>query len=221
MVGRLRCRGARGRAPPVTSPRRVRMCQPRRVYRLMEEMHMFRRVVAAAACVLLLAGCQAAGPGLSPTASITAPSSVSMKSVDVPFTGVVDGDAVFDFQTNPKGCASTFTTITTAKGQASHMGLTTWRSEHCLGAESQILDSELVLTAANGDKLFGTYSGSCAGTGVIGEPVKCSGSAVFSGGTGRFEKATASGTWTAAIIFQGFDDLSWPGRWEWKGTIRY
>ena len=181
---------------------------------------MFCRSVAAAASVLLLAGCQQGGPVMNST-GVTAPSSVAMKAVDVPFAGVVTGEAVFDFATNPKACASAFTTVTSAKGQASLMGLVTWESQHCLGPESQILDAELVLTAANGDKVNATYTGSCAGSGVIGEPVTCTGSATVTGGTGRFEGATGTAEWNAAIVFQGFDDFSWPGRWEWKGTIRY
>lgn len=181
---------------------------------------MLYRVAAAAACVLLLAGCQQAGPGTN-APGVTAPSSVAMKAVDVPFSGVVTGEAVFDFATNPKACASTFTTVTSAKGQASHMGLVTWESQHCLGENSEILDAELVLTAANGDKLSATYTGSCAGIAVIGEPVNCAGTLTVTGGTGRFEGATGTAEWNAAIVFQGFDDFSWPGRWEWKGTIRY
>lgn len=182
---------------------------------------MFYRVIAVAGCAFLLAGCQQAGPGPDPVAGPTTPSSLSMKAVDVPFSGVATGDAVFDFQTNPKGCASGFTTITTARGPVSHMGLTTWQSQHCFGENETILDAELVLTAANGDEVHGTYTGSCAGTGVIGEPVICTGDAVFSGGTGRFEHASGTAEWRGAITFEGPGDPSWPGRWEWKGLIRY
>ncbi len=182
---------------------------------------MFYRVIAVAACALLLGGCQQADTGPNSISGSTAPSSLAMKAVDVPFSGVAIGNAVFDFQNNPKACASGFTTITTAKGPATHMGLTTWQSQHCFGENQSITDSELVLTAANGDEVRATYTGSCIGTDVIGQPVICTGSATFSGGTGRFEHATGTGEWRGAITFEGFGVPSWPGRWEWTGTINY
>ena len=181
---------------------------------------MFYRLITATACVLLLAGCEQAGP-LNSIASVTGPSSPAIKPVDVPFSGVVIGEAVFDFVNNPKACAATFTTITTAKGEALHMGLTTWQSQHCLGPANDILDAELVLTAADGDAVHATYTGSCVGTGVVGELIICNGNAVFSGGTGRFENASGTAGWRGAIVFEGFGDFSWSGRWEWKGSIRY
>lgn len=182
---------------------------------------MFYRVIAAAACVLLLAGCQQAGPALNSTVGVTAPSSLSVKAVDVPFSGVVTGEAEFDFAANPKDCVLGFTTVTTARGTASHLGLTTWISQHCLGEDSTIVDAELVLISANGDEIHATYTGSCTGPEVIGDPVTCSVDVVFSGGTGRFVNASGTAELIATVIFEGFEDLSWPGRWEWKGSIRY
>ena len=182
---------------------------------------MFHRLSAAVACALFVAGCQQAGPGVDSTAGVTAPSSLPMKAVDVPFFGAITGEAVFDFATNPKACASGFTTITTGTGTASHMGRTIWESQHCLGPDDTLLDSELVLTAANGDEVHVTYTGACPALADVGDPFTCSGSSVISGGTGRFVNATGTLEWSATIIFEGFGDLSWPGRWEWKGTIRY
>jgi hypothetical protein len=138
---------------------------------------------------------------------------------DVPFSGVVTGEAAFDFVNNPKGCAAGFTTITTAKGQGTHMGRTTWRSEHCLGEASEILNGALVLSAANGDDIYATYTGSCAHP--PGDLVICSGDMMFTGGTGRFKNASGTAEFGGEIVFEGFNDPSWPGRWEWKGTIRY
>jgi hypothetical protein len=154
-------------------------------------------------------------------AGVAAPSLLSMKAVDVPFSGFVTGEAAFDFIVNPKGCASGFTTITTGTGQATHMGRTTWYSEHCLGEDDQLLDSELVLTAANGDEVHVTYTGTCPALGEVGDTFTCSGTSVVEGGTGRFANATGNLEWSAAIVFEGFGDFSWPGRWEWTGTIRY
>ena len=64
------------------------------------EVSMLYRVAAAAACVVLLAGCQQAGPGAN-SPGVTAPSSVAMKAVDVPFSGVVTGTLRFDVE-NPQ-----------------------------------------------------------------------------------------------------------------------
>jgi hypothetical protein len=157
----------------------------------------------------------AASGGGSATSAGTAAASAPTRH-DVPFSGDVTGEA--NFATNPKGCAAGFTTITDAKGQALHMGLTSWHSEHCVVNGSSIEGGELVLTAANGDQVHVAYSGSCA---LDGMTVNCTGPAVISGGTGRFEHASGTAQWSGAIAFEGFDDVSWAGRWWWKGTIVY
>lgn len=181
---------------------------------------MFYRVIAAAACVLLLAACQQS-PGPDSRPGVTSPSSLALKPIDVPFAGVSIGEAAFDFVTNPKACASGFTTVTTARGPASHMGLTVWESQHCATESHELLNAELVLIAANGDEIRGTYTGGCSALGEIGESFTCSGNAVFLGGTGRFVDASGTAAWNATVMNEGFADFSWPGRWEWKGTIRY
>jgi hypothetical protein len=101
------------------------------------------------------------------------------------------------------------------------MGLTSWQSQHCLSEANDFLDAELVLSAANGDKIYATYTGRCFGLPVIGESVTCSGNLVFSGGTGRFKNASGTAELSASIVFEGFTDPSWPGQWEWKGMINY
>jgi hypothetical protein len=183
--------------------------------------------------VASLAGCadNATQAPTAPTAVLSSASAASagglasgavaakLSKPDVPFSGVVTGEAAFDFATNPKGCGAGFTTITTAKGQATHMGLTTWQSQHCLGTENEFLGAALTLTAANGDKIYATYTGSCPGL-VEGSGI-CSGHLVFTGGTGRFISASGEAVMSAAIVFEGFEDFSWPGRWEWTGKISY
>lgn len=183
---------------------------------------MILRIVVAA-CVLSLAGCQQAGRELDATGGVTAPSSLSMKAVDVPFSGMLTGEAVFDFAQNPKGCASGFTTIITATGPASHMGRTTWVSQHCLAlATNTFTDTELVLTAANGDQIHLTYTGSCPGEiPAVGDSFTCSGHAVVTGGTGRFLEATGHLQWDATTVFEGLEDFSWPWTGRLHGTIRY
>jgi hypothetical protein len=180
---------------------------------------MFHRVVVASACALLLAGCQQADHGTN-SAGVIAPSSVAMKAVDVPFSGVVTGQVAFD--SNPRGCSAGFTAITTAKGPASHLGLTSWNSEHCLEAGSEIVDGVLVLTAANGDEVHATYTGKAGDfPAQVGGLITVTGTIVISGGTGRFENASGTAALSASVVFEGLTDPSWAGRWEWKGTIRY
>lgn len=139
---------------------------------------------------------------------------------EVPFSGVVTGEVAFD--KNPLNCGAGFTAITAAKGPASHLGLTSWYSEHCLVNGSEIVGVVLVLTAANGDEIHGTYTGSAGGfPPQIGGAIAVAGTIVFSGGTGRFENASGSAELSASVIFEGMMDPSWAGKWEWKGTIRY
>lgn len=72
-------------------------------------------------------------------------------------------------------------------GQVSHLGRVTWATEHCFQLFAGTFgDAELVITAANGDKLFGTYNGVMTGETTFAE------SMIITGGTGRF--SGASGT---------------------------
>ena len=142
-------------------------------------------------------------------------------NVAVPFAGTVTGETAFDFA-NPKGCASGFTAIGTGTGTASHIGRTTWESQHCLGPNNTFGNSELVLTAANGDEIHLTYTGSCPGEiPAVGDSFTCSGHAVVTGGTGRFLEATGHLQWDATTVFEGLEDFSWPWTGRLIGTIRY
>jgi hypothetical protein len=190
---------------------------------------MLYRIIAAGACVLALAGCQQSGAEQSSIASPTAPTSLSAATVErslirpaVPFSGVVTGEAAFDFA-NPRGCPSAFTTITDAKGTASHLGVTVFHSDHCVSMDNgAIVGGVLVLTAANGDEIHATYTGSSGAIPTqIGDPISVTGAIQFEGGTGRFLNASGTAVLTAEVTFEGFGDLSWAGRWEWKGSIRY
>jgi hypothetical protein len=139
---------------------------------------------------------------------------------DVPFSGVVAGEVAFD--TNPRPCSAGFTAITAAKGPASHLGLTSWHSEHCLENGSDIVGGVLVLTAANGDEVHATYTGKAGNfPAQIGGSITVTGTIVFSGGTGRFKNASGTAELSASVVSEGMMDPSWAGGWEWKGTIRY
>ena len=173
--------------------------------------------VAAAACVLLLAGCQQAVPGMNP-AGVTAPSSAAMKAVDVPFSGAVTGG--LRFVPNPQNCAMGATGISDATGTALHMGTITYHTEQCVTQATGAIDGKvLVLTAADGDQLFGTFAGRSTPSGGIGDQFQVTATFVFKGGTGRFENATGTAEMTAVLTHGA--TFPYPGRWEWTGAIRY
>jgi hypothetical protein len=133
---------------------------------------MLKRTIVVAACGLLLAGCQQAGGERTAGVGPTAPSA-SAQAVDVPFTGTITGVAAFDIA-NPMGCVLGFTAVTDASGTASHIGLTAFHSEHCVlvgPGGGQLVGGVLVLTAANGDELHGTYTGSFGAFPPIGDPI--------------------------------------------------
>jgi len=196
---------------------------------------MYQRVCAGllTAVVLLVIGCNQSpvAPTPTPTTGSTSATSVSavigganvtygMQSQDVPFSGVVAGEVAFN--SNPRPCEAGFTPITAATGQASHLGLTSWYSSHCLVNGTEIAGGVLVLTAANGDKVYATYTGSGGSfPPEIGGLITVTGTIVFSGGTGRFKNASGAAELNASVVFEGYTDPSWAGRWEWNGTIRY
>ena len=136
-----------------------------------------------------------------------------------PFVGGAKGVAVFDFS-NPRGCAAGFTTVTDAKGTATHLGLTALHSEHCVTPTGG-MEGTMVLTDANGDEIHATYSGNSTAPGAIGEPIHVTASVVIAGGTGRFANASGQADLTASIIFEGFEKLTWPGEWDWEGVVSF
>jgi hypothetical protein len=107
----------------------------------------------------------------------------------------------------------------TAQGNASHMGQITWESvefvNFCTVQGGVAVTGSFVITAANGDQLFGTYE-------TIGFPdvngnLIIHGDYWFDGGTGRFEDATGSGDIDAeASLAPGF-----PFDGRLTGTIEY
>ena len=72
-------------------------------------------------------------------------------------------------------------------GVVSHLGQVAWSTEHCFQAATGTFgDAQLVITAANGDQLFGTYDGVMTGETTFAETM------VVTGGTGRFTEASGT-----------------------------
>jgi hypothetical protein len=105
-------------------------------------------------------------------------------------------------------------------GTASHMGKVALVSRDCVIPLSEtafsFASTQLVLTAANGDKIFATYSGTLTVEGDIGT---ISGGYQITGGTGRFVGANGAGT------VQGLENVSGPppfkGHVQLNGSIAY
>jgi len=144
-----------------------------------------------------------------------------VRGSDRPFSGSVVGMAIF-VPANPLGCPPPYSITTTAEavGTMSHLGLVTMTSSHCPLADSTVADATMTLVAANGDKLFGTYTG---GSGPPGADGYFFGhyTVTFAGGTGRFQHASGTAAITAKVLFLGFDVLDWPATWSFEGTLSY
>lgn len=148
----------------------------------------------------------------------------SANTVNRPFKGAVTGGVWYQ----PVGDPPILTTMSAASGHARHMGLTRMTARHPtppLGS-SGYGPGEMVLTAANGDEVWITYTGHLefdvsadAGTWFVG-PVACT----ITGGTGRFDDATGSADMTLRILYPGSLDPAlspWAASWTWHGRIRY
>lgn len=108
-------------------------------------------------------------------------------------------------------------------GRATHLGKLTLVSRDCIIPMDQTfttfsfasLPQSLILTAANGDQIFGSYSGTLTFEGTI---AAITGGYQISGGTGRFSQATGAGS------IQGMEDISTTpakGQLQLNGTILY
>jgi hypothetical protein len=82
----------------------------------------------------------------------------------------------------------------------------------------------VTFTAANGDRLFGNYTGTTdpAMPGDPGDVVSIVGHGWFTGGTGRFEGATGTFTTRGSVVFPGWTSPDpWPFRATLDGELTY
>jgi hypothetical protein len=105
---------------------------------------------------------------------------------------------VTTFQTHPQivGQADNCLVVEIpGEGQMMHLGDATWYADMwaCFdGSQTGVME----FTAANGDQLFGFFEGTWAG--MPPAPVTFQGTFWITGGTGRFEGATATGTYVGS-----------------------
>lgn len=110
-----------------------------------------------------------------------------------------------------------------ATGTTSHLGRTTSHFDGTLtrtGPETLDLAGSVTVVAANGDKLYGTLSGSATveAAGNSGPVV-----VTFTGGTGRFEGATGgyAGTFSQVVQSSTATSVTFAIRYSLRGTISY
>ena len=141
-----------------------------------------RKLLAAGALVVLLAGAVPAAAAQSVERPIQEDLSGYPTGLEYS-PGFPAGDYFDGRCSEPSQWVSSMS----GTGHISHLGHVTWTTEQCFQLFAGTFgDAELVVTAANGDMLLGTYDGVMTGDTTFAETM------VITGGTGRF--AGASGT---------------------------
>lgn len=150
--------------------------------------------------------------GLAPTATASPTTSHPQ-----PISGTTSGaDTYASPATCPEGATWRF--INSSTGWVSHLGRVTATNTHCTFASDGVFSGgETTITAANGDDLFMTYSGSF----VLDNPTNPTRSDIeltwqIVGGTGRFEHAKGTGTGTGFGLISGWDSTT---TMNYDGTI--
>ncbi|MEK9138768.1 MAG: hypothetical protein AAB393_16725 [Bacteroidota bacterium] len=147
-----------------------------------------KQILVLLTCASLLA-CSVDTPGTMPSDGGD-PSLVSLQK-PVPFRATLSGGGLPPVPS--ASCNGLLLTELAGEGIATHLGRFTAVQHHCLNpATFTFGNGVLEYTAANGHKVFGTYSGFLSPTPnpVIAE---ITGAWEFAGGTGRFASATGSG----------------------------
>lgn len=164
------------------------------------------------AAAALLAGCH--GDPLSPTAASNLSYEVAPLAAvkQVPFKG-----SFISTSTLAPGRCPVLTNVISGTGQLTHLGHFMTAQSHCVDLTGPdplaFTNGIFTFTAANGDTIFGTYSGRLVPTATPGL-FQLDGEFVIEGGTGRFTDASGGGdatgevnladpTLPATVIFDG------------------
>jgi hypothetical protein len=119
----------------------------------------------------------------------------ALASADVPYKGSDGGG-----YTVPGTCsAGIYHVVITGVGHGTHVGRYAYDASECYDPVANTVSGDFTITAANGDTLFGTYEGTCAGA-------TCTEAALVDGGTGRF--AGAHGQLAVTVLVTGPDTYS-------------
>ena len=165
------------------------------------------RTVFASLCVLTI-GCsgQAVNSPTSPTAAAVASAATSVTGHDVPFKGSLTASEV-DIVTFP-----TLLADGAAEGTATHLGRYTAKFNATVNVLDGTATGSYTFTAANGDRLFSTFTG--LGVPAGGTMASITETLEISGGTGRF--AGASG---ALVVRRALDQATGKSSGEIEGSI--
>jgi hypothetical protein len=114
--------------------------------------------------------------------------------------------------------------VSDATGIGSHLGRTATHFDGAVtftGPDTIAIAGSFVTVAANGDQLFGTFSGS--GTDDHSGLVEGTSVYTFTGGTGRFEGASGSapGSFRQVLTSTGGGTVTFAAHYSLNGTISY
>lgn len=140
-----------------------------------------------------------------------------------PWSGQSVGETWFD-TANPMDCAAGITTRVHQPALATHFGSAFLVMDHCPTGDFAdfAAGGTFTLTAANGDAVSGTYSGTIDQyQEVIGAEWLLTADMTVTGGTGRFDGAAGTAVMKVSLIFEGYGVPSWPWAATWRGTLTY
>jgi hypothetical protein len=161
---------------------------------------MYRKQASPVAGLVLFAVLFGAGCEAAPTAPGAPGAARFQPAAARPFMFILTGNANPDFSQGP--CH--VTNLESGTGIALHMGQVTWSSEEvanfCVDPDDPgraEVTGAFVITAANGDRLTGSYLSVVAADFAAGT-LTAQGDYMITGGTGRFAGATGGGTLSVA-----------------------
>ena len=175
-----------------------------------------RRIILAATC-LLLPACSTNQPTAPSSMALVDPSGAAMSQTvqSRPFGGHCDTDITI-LPPLPGDPANLLRLHIECICQLHHLGQTTAIAEQTVtftGPTTAIASNRTTYTAANGDQLFATWSGTSVSDGPL---VTFSGPEQYVGGTGRFSGVTGSSAITGTASF-----VTNTGQFTSAGTLTY
>lgn len=136
-----------------------------------------------------------------------------------PFWGTLRGEVTASSVTTSE-CSTGLRTVIDASGPVTRLGRSELVAKHCKPTGTGVAGG-LTLTAANGDLLHMTYSGTLTPPPTGSKVIVLTLRVDVTGGTGRFEDADGAGDLVARIVDEGASDPSWPVSMQLEGTIEY
>jgi hypothetical protein len=147
---------------------------------------------------------------LAVSAIVSAPSVAIAEQL--PFMANLTGNAFPDFRQYPR-----VPNHEIGEGEATHLGHFLWEDEELaiFGMDGATIHGSFTMTAANGDKLYGTFD--TVASFDEDRNLLIEGDYTFAGGTGRFEFATGEGK----LFAIGYFVPDFPVEGTFEGNIEY